>query len=98
MRATTLCLAAQAGGGVWRVDCLRCQKNIGTFRADGVMSAIRATSSRGGVLCPTCRKNSCSTCGTDGEKNRLYASIDGGMMCWFCLQDKYGQPIAITYD
>lgn len=67
--------------GAWRVFCLRCNNEIGTMVSDVLMRAVVALSSRGGMLCPTCRAQSCTLCGD------LCLEPDPRPLCTLCAVD-----------
>lgn len=56
-------IATEIWPGHYEVFCNRCLNSIGTMRIDVVRQAVFGTLHRGGVLCPSCRTETCDACG-----------------------------------
>lgn len=50
-------------GDRYEVFCTKCLLPFGTMHLVDITRAIIATLGRGGVLCPSCRKTTCDSCG-----------------------------------
>ena len=69
-----MAMARQLGEkpGHWQVYCCQCSDPLGVFSSEMLMEAIRATSHRGGVVCPDCRDLTCDSCGLTFPKEDAY--------------------------
>ncbi len=79
--------ARETPRGVWEVFCNYCRASVGTMSMGVVRAAIFATMTRGGVLCPACRRVTCEGCGAHLPQKSLLSSVDtlSGEV-WLCLK------------
>lgn len=62
--------------GTWEVFCNYCRASLGTMSLGVIRAAIFATLTRGGVLCPACRKVTCEGCGAHLPQKSLLSSVN----------------------
>ncbi len=70
-------LAENRVGEVYEVWCNNCRDSVGTMTCVQVRDAIWATIGRGGILCPSCRKKTCDSCGRYFADKHAVGQIKG---------------------
>lgn len=74
---TSLCLGRYLDGGAFMARCVDCGIEIGTFRPDDILEAVRRNLHRGGVKCPKCRRRSCVFCGLAHSMHHSVVFLNG---------------------
>lgn len=79
-------IAAQSQiSGNWAVQCLRCGEDVGTMSSEILREAVFRTAHKGGIICPACRKRSCTDCGVQMEEG---VPLPEPRICIFCDLDR----------